>query len=164
MSNNIARMFWDAWIPGSKLNELASIFITHSVRCFHRDGDKPPNPSYKACAPHLGSDLDTILMGGGSKVFLLTLGAEAATHTYAFFGHKKVNLTSALTMQGTEVQWKERTLSVFSTFRPAYCFVEHRHIFAVQDHLALLCSAIRGLTPSQSKPKFTTPRAPRTTP
>jgi len=156
--------FWDAWIPGSKLGELASIFIVNSIRCYHRDGDKPPNASYKACSPLLEPDLDLILMGGGSKVFILTLGAEATTHTYAFFGHKKINLTSALSMQGTEVQWKSHRIALYSTYRPVHCLMEHRHIFAVQDHLALLTSAIRGLTPLKSKPQFVTPRSPRIKP
>lgn len=87
------------YLSGVSLPSLCSIFVTNTARCYHRDGDGPSNAHYRACRPYLFDDIHALLPHC-SRLFILTLGAPAATHTYALLGVPRVTLSSALTHQG----------------------------------------------------------------
>lgn len=93
-----------AYIRAHNLHLHASIYLTNICRCYHRDGDGPTNSHYRACRPHLLTDLSHLLDGRGpSSLTILTLGAPATTHTYALLGRPRVTLASALTHQGASL-------------------------------------------------------------
>jgi uracil-DNA glycosylase family 4 len=157
----LSERFWSAWIPGSKLADLSTLFLTNIARCYHVDGQAPKPAAFSMCRTHLIPDLHSINSMGGGPIFLLTMGAEATTHTYALGGQRAITLTKAFSRQGYPLVIDGIKTHVYSTFHPAFCEREERHIYAVQDHLALLTDALRGTRPLPSKPTFSPPRSPR---
>lgn len=152
--------FWSAWIPGSGLPSLATLFLTNIARCFHVDGPSPKPSVFRMCREHLIPDIRSIASMGGGHLFLLTMGAEACTHVHALSGNSGMTLTKAFAKQGTSLTISDVPFNCYSTFHPAFCEREERHIYAVQDHLRLLTDAIRGIRPVPSKPSFSAPRSP----
>jgi len=154
-------VLFHALIPGARLHILSSIYLTNICRCYHRDGDAPPRRSFVACRPHLLSDLLNLRERGSSPIFILTLGAEAASHVYALAGLGSPSLTKCLATQGTLLTFSNSVCArVYSTYHPAFLARENRHIHSMSDHLSLLASALRGHTPVPSRPSIIPPRSP----
>jgi uracil-DNA glycosylase family 4 len=156
--------FWSAWLPGSSLPSLATLFLTNIARCFHVDGQSPKPAVFSLCRQHLIPDIQSINSMGGGPIFLLTMGAEATTHAYALAGHRGITLTKAFSRQGFKTSIANIPVLIHSTFHPAFCEREERHIYAVQDHLRLLTDALQGLRPIPSTPSFHPIRSPRPCP
>lgn len=88
------------YIPGIHLTRLATIYVTNTARCYHRDGDGPAPSHYKACRSYLLPDLHTLsALHPSHPLLLITLGAPATTHTYALLGRPRVTLTSSFKHQ-----------------------------------------------------------------
>ena len=151
------------YIQGISLESRASVFLTNTARCFHVEGDNPPARCFKACFPHTLADL-RLLSPHCSELIVVCLGANAASNLHFFLGVPKVNLASALSLQGHQYPLpplpSTSLVRVFTTFHPAYVLRERKRIHAVADHLQILSSHLSGLSPSPSRPSFIPPRPP----
>lgn len=140
--------------------ERCSIYLTNVARCFTVDNVCPSASQGKACRPYLLDDLQA-LSQHHERVLVLCAGAFAATHTFAVLGLGKVSLAQALTKQGTKA---DPNLCLFSTYYPAYLARSPQHTSAVEDHMALLASALDGHLPAPSTPNIQPLRPPKGNP
>lgn len=94
------RLLRTVYVPGVHLHTLATIYVSNTARCYHRDGDGPKPAVYSACRSHLLPDLHLLAsLHPLHPLLLITLGAPATTHTYALLGRPKVTLTSSFKHQ-----------------------------------------------------------------
>lgn len=150
------------YLDGFRFRERASIYLTNMARC----GPDPdvPNKCFKACAPHTGMDLETILdLHPHGRIAVVLLGGDAAT---AFFGYvlnqpKPGSLKKATKKNGETFQYKGRTLTTFATYHPAYLDRDPKMIHAVVPHLQLVSDWLDGIIVAPSRPNFVSPRSPR---
>jgi uracil-DNA glycosylase family 4 len=162
-----------------KATSLATVYLTNTARCFHVHGEGPVNAHYSACTSlHLAPELLHIL-STHNNLTILTLGGPATTHTYAHLG-VKATLTSSLSHQATKLPYppppkpsRKKTatppppsptpphsITLFSTYHPAYVLRDNNVIHAVQGHLDLLLAHLTDSAPVPSKPSFTAPFPP----
>lgn len=156
------RLLQDVYMDGIYLRSLASVFVSNICRCFHVDGDSPPNKSFTSCRPHLIPDLLTLL-SISSSLTIVTLGAHAATHLHALLGIPKASLSSALSLQGRTHSLPfspSHSVTVFSTYHPAAILRSANLIYAVEGHLRLVLDHLTSRTPAPSQPTILPPWNP----
>lgn len=161
------RILRDAYILGSGLNTLASVYLTNAARCRTPGNTPPTRAHYKACMPYTRRDLAS-LATVHQILYVCTLGAPATAAFFKDLVHEKgnVSLSEAFTRAGLKYWLPDLSLSVvfFATYHPAYILRDRKHIHAVNGHLTLLADTIRGTAPLPSSPTLIPPRNPHWSP
>ena len=155
------------YVDGISLRTRASVYLTNTVRCWTVADAKPSAKQIKACVPYLLSDLESIaalhrsvsvvLMGdvavkGWFKVLFRTKGDKTSLKK-AF----KRNAHAYTLPSG-------RTVTLFSTFHPAYILRNINYAHAVDLHMSMLDRHLSGTITSVSTPHIILPRNPITCP
>lgn len=149
-----------AMLDGIGASELASIYLTNCARC----GPDPDVTAaqYKSCAPYLLADIHTICRAHHpAPIVLLLLGADAARYTMQhIFNLRGYNLTKAIGENGRShtLVIPETTseageggrvysLTVFTTYHPAYVNRKRNMIYPARDHLRLVANFLTRTAP-----------------
>lgn len=162
------RIVRDAFIPGTSLHTLATIYFANIARCYSPvtpTGNTITNAHYKTCRPFLLPDLHLI---PGRPLHLVALGADAARHLCALLnlGNSR-SQAWAFSHQGIPFSSGPLCGRLWSTYHPAAILRNHNLILTSELHLNLLSSFLRGLTLAPSTPEVIPcrlPRAPSPTP
>lgn len=151
------------YLPGPKLHEVATIYLTNAVRCFTVGNGEPPTKSLSACAPHTVQDLEEIA-AFHSTTYVLCMGAVAIKSFLKFMTAQaaaKATQKDAFRLNGLEFPLPSgRLVRFYGTYHPMAA--EHqRHLrMVIVDHISMLAAHIRNQAPIVAQPAFVPPRSP----
>ena len=160
------------YLTGSGLDKLASIFFLNSARCWTPATAPPKRRHYKACIEHTLVDANHIMrLAGNQKVSWLCCGAAAVSTLTRTLFDKHLSLTESFRSQsrtcslvGRDAEGADTNTThdcnLFATYHPAAVLRNPNLIHAVQDHLALLTSYLKGELPRPTRPTVVPPRTP----
>lgn len=144
------------YLTATSLDTLTSVYLTNACRCLSFQNEAPKARHSKACSPHLAHDI-LCLLNTHDSLYILCLGAVAATSLYRLCSVPNISLTKSFSQQGTPLtlpSHPDLSFPVYSTYHPAACLREPKLLYAVQDHLLLLRNSIRGSVPTPSTPSI----------
>lgn len=168
------RVVRTSFIPGTRLQTLASVYLANIARCYSPitpTGNLIANKHYSACRPYLLLDLFLI---PNRPIHLVALGADPTRHLCTLLNlGKSRSLTWLFSHQGTpftlekprDGQAPEQiTGRLWGTFHPAAILRNRSLILSSEQHLNLLSSYLSGLTPEPTRPEIAPCRPPLTLP
>jgi uracil-DNA glycosylase family 4 len=139
---------------------LFTTYVGNAARCFTA-ADTVPLRAYSKCAPHLRSDLLSLL-SFHSSLYVLCLGAPAASSFLKLTGLKKATLSTAFSMNGRlfHLAPSSTPIHFFATYHPAHILRNNNMIRPLSDHLALILRHLHSLLPPITTPTFIPLRRP----
>ena len=154
-----------AYIGGSNLQSLASIYLTNGVRCHTQANEMPKPKHYKACVWALEHDLRELFnLHADQMKIVVTLGAPATSGFYKeVLGLKKISLSKSFTQNGEchDHPVTGMEFFLFSTYHPAAVLRNNNHINAVDSHMQLVSDCLMGTMAEPSDPIIVPSRSPR---
>ena len=157
------RSAWD--LPFSQPEgDLFTTYVGNAARCFTA-ADTVPLRAYSKCAPHLRADLLSLL-SFHSSLYVLCLGAPAASSFLKLTGLKKATLSTAFSMNGRlfHLPPSPTPIHFFATYHPAHILRNNNMIRPLSDHLALILRHLSSLLPPITAPTFIPLRRPHRAP
>lgn len=159
------RVVRTAFIPGTSLHTLSTIYFSNIARCYSptlAGKNTIADIHYRACRPFLLPDL---LQIPGRPLHLVALGADPVRHICALAGLGKKSQTWAFSHQGEVLSFAPTlTFRLWSTYHPAALLRTRSLVLTSELHLNLLSSFLRGLTPSPTRPEIIPCRLPHPPP
>lgn len=154
-----------------------SVWLTNAARCLHDGGPKPTNAQYKACSPHLLTDLLHIAaLDPTHSPTIICTGADALhwtmTALYSTLSSKPpfTKLRDGFANQRHVVSLPPSshkhptsnpfTFTLFFTYHPAAILRDNARIRTVGDHLSLVNHHLTSTYPSAIKPNLVPPAPP----
>jgi DNA polymerase len=151
----------EAYVKGSGINELASVYLTNAVRCHTYQNAPPALRHCKACAPYLGEDI--LRASENQHLLVCCLGKHAVTtfHKYFLGTSGGLSLQDSFRMNGEQVYHPDvGHLTVFATYHPAYVMRNPKTIHTVHSHMQLIIDCLEGTMAVPSKPNIVPVRLP----
>lgn len=137
------------------------IYVGNVARCATSSKTVIRPKCYKACLPFLSADI-TALLGVYSPLFILALGAPAATHLLKDLTGSKVTQKEAFSMNGTVLDHPcvHKPVVFFATYHPAFILRKPAMLPVLVDHTEMLIRHISGLTTPTTQPSIIPTRMP----